>query len=148
MNKMATRIVTLRDNYALEEISKMSDYSKDWVSDRIIDCLKKLNFIHDIPEECGETLQYVMDQNSADLEIFGVYCFHKCSEKLITLLKGIQLWGVEDDCDTCGCKMEESEDEKECINPVCGCTINTNFAIDPDMYRDDCPELLTDFNLN
>lgn len=135
-----TKIVTLRQNHSLVKLSVHSKKSIDILTDRIIAVLIQYKIIYDSPEFCGETLKYVLEENDFNLEVFAVYCFHVSTPEIIKILEGIRIWGLSNDCENCGCAMEYNDmsEHKECINDVCGCSINMDNTPDSDMYRDDC----------
>ena len=146
---MEKEFITLRKNQALTDLSNYAGRTIDEVQEKIIGDLIKHNVLSDIPEECGETLENILIENDHTLESFAVHCFKVSFPKLLKILKNIQIWGIYDECEDCGCELEEDETEMKCVNPVCGCSIQTVYERDPDEYRDDCPlELLQEFNLN
>lgn len=135
---MKRQSVTLRENHALIKLSTNYSVHIDELTEKILNDLTSIGCLYDIPEECGETIENLLIENDYTLEQFSVKSFQMSSPTVLSILKGLQIWGIHNDCEDCGCEMIEKEDEKECSNPVCGCSINTNYAIDPDWYRDDC----------
>jgi len=135
---MKTKIVTIRENTAMVNLSLYLDKSIDELTDTIIECMIGEKLLHDIPEECGELLSTILKEEDRTLIQFTVFCFGFLTPTLLKILKGVQFWGIANDCDDCGNEMREDEEYKECINDGCRCSIKTDNSPDPDMYRDDC----------
>jgi len=139
MRIMETKSVTLRENTALVELSIYSGRTIDELTSKILTDLISINCIYDIPEECGETLETILSENDYSLEQFAVNFFKVSTPRIILILKGLQIWGLKNECVDCGCEMiyNDISERSECKNDVCGCSINTNYTPDPDAGRDD-----------
>lgn len=146
---MKTIKVTIKRNESLKGISKMSDYSEDEISDKMIEALINLKYLLDIPEECGVSLEETLSDSDTTLEKFAAYVFHKKTNTLINILKGIYIWGAADDCEECGCLqiLDEENEYKECENPACNCSKKVCYKPDPDLYREERVSLLLE-NIN
>jgi len=136
---MKTNHITLRENEALTALSVYSARTIDDLRNTIMNGLIESDLIQDTPEICGETLQYVFQENGMRAEQFAVYHFNVSSPKITTLLNRLQVWGVADQCENCGCAMhyDDISEHEECINDVCGCSISVDYTPDPDAGRDD-----------
>lgn len=119
------RFITLRENRALNRLSEYCGKSSKDLTDKIINVLLSDEILIDTPEECGEMLSDVLKECGYSIETFAVYCFKVGFPTLIEILNGIQIWGVYNECPECGSEWNENEHEKECSNPVCGCSVRT-----------------------
>lgn len=142
---METNFITLRENNSLHRFCKKYNKTLESVTDKVISTLLRYKLIHDIPEESGETLQYVLDQNDTLLDTFCVACFGSYGHTIGSYVKDFQLWGLHYDCENCGCELEDGK----CTN----CNNDTNdypdFDSMPGGHDYDChSELTKNINLN
>ena len=129
---MKTNFITLKNNQSLRELAYCTKRTTDEVRNDIIYKLLNRELVHDIPEFCGESLENILIQNDETLTGFSAFFYKAYSPRFIKILKGIQIWGKDNDCKDCGCEMVEDETENVCSNPVCGCYIQTVFEPDYD----------------
>lgn len=122
---METKIITLKNNYALIELSNYTGRSKDEVRSIIIEALLSKKIIHDRVEYCGSSLGRVLTYYMVDFESFAKHCFKTVNARLLNILKHIYIWGIHFECPKCGCKMKVDSGLLYCKNHIyCGFIIS------------------------
>lgn len=126
---METNYITLKENDSLYRFCKHYKKDIEEVKDKVISALLEYNILHDMPEECGISLVYALEQNDVLLDALCVECFDACGPTIKSFVKGFQIWGIHYECEECGCEIEEGI----CTNP--GCKNDTNIYPDIDSMK-------------
>ena len=132
---MNTNHITIRENEALKKLAERCKDTIKSTTDFLLTKLLELDLVLDEPCHCGMSLAEIPHENNNTLTGFVIKAFKCCSPSILTIMEDIQIWGLENECPDCGCKLIEDEDGIECENDICGCSIN--FESDPDALRDD-----------
>jgi hypothetical protein len=118
--------ITLKGNPALQDLSDFLEITPNEIRERIITTLLNHGFITDKIMYCGSSLRSILEQHHETIENFSKYCFRASYDKLLVILEGIIIWGLEHDCPICGCKTYIEGKEKICIRGLCDFSISLN----------------------
>jgi hypothetical protein len=126
--KMETKITILKNEY-LERIHGRCKGSIDMVIDKILTTLVNERMIYlDDTELCGLMLSDVVHEYGKTLTWLVNKVFGTCTFELLDNASKLQIWGIDDDCDMCGCEMIDNK----CTN--CDNTRSTGEDFDFDRY--------------
>jgi len=118
-----TKYITLKNNPALHELSDYVGITADEVRSEIITALLNYGYLTDERIYCGTDLRNILLLHHETIDGFARHCFHCTYDRLLTILNGIVIWGIEHDCPFCGCETFVEKHEKICIRLDCSFSV-------------------------
>lgn len=141
---MKTKHITLKENESLKRLAARAKDSISGATDFLLSKLFEYEILEDEQEFCGRMLIDIINdhpEQNITLTAFILKAYGTCFAELLDIIQGIQIWGLYDDCYSCGCEMHYQETRtnvepkwKEC--PNCGFELYTGSEYDPDEKRD------------
>lgn len=119
-----TKYITLKANPALSELSDYVGRTPDELLSMIIETLLNYGMITDDRMYCGESLEHILELHHDSIENFAKHCFRQSYPRLLRILSGIIIWGIEHDCPYCGCGTFVESREKICIRQGCNFSVS------------------------
>ena len=116
--------ISLKNNLALKELSKIVGLNREQLRFTIIQSLLNYGYITDEHKYCGCPLERILSDNNITIKDFAVKCFHCSYPILLRILRGIIIWGTESACPHCGCKTKVRGELLKCTNIFCDFEIN------------------------
>jgi hypothetical protein len=134
-NDMKTMIypykISIKQDSTFDEL--FDYYKRPWIRSKneldilITKTLLENKYTSEDGEECGFSLEEVINWNETSLKQFCYKCFNMHTECLEDIIRNLIIWGTSDECPECGYTMTKKDDYKICDNTNCRHAIDISY---------------------